>query len=505
MEGNHTCGLCCTEQAAICCKCISPPILLCQTCSATHQAKFPRIPHLSLPVAAANRDEQQYLHNSRQLRERRTALFKNIALYESCCEELSATIDLVIDFLNQYREWKVRSLRQEQAEVVATVNAALQEAEECIALGSEPRNKLARAILLLPTEELTVFAYSINVPHVQEIFEHLVTNENTLQSLSAPEPEEAQVPLSDNPASVPAIEPRLMNFLPEQLISVETHQVKIFSLQEKVWKCSPLQPAIAVYEGSRYVWVQGALFCSGGSRHTGYGRDGKCRREALLLRGGEVWKVQTVADLRVPRFAHALWWLASSRYILVFGGNSHTGTSNFHSADCTSHAASRTFYAGCNWHLDLKECEQLKLPSESWWASLWQPNWLEMSQMRDARSGFNPCEFHNFIYLCGAGSDCIEAFDPIESRFLLVQVRLPEEYSRCLLYTQNEELVVMSEKYVTRYRAEEGHQLEKTEVKRHQSWSVLGNMAPVVRESLLYVVLVGKCYEISEEERREIG
>ena len=63
----------------------------------------------------------------------------------------------------------------------------------------------------------------------------------------------------------------------------------------------------------------------------------------------------------------------------------------------------------------------------------------------------------------------------------------------------------MSEKYVTRYRAEEGHQLEKTEGKRHQSWSVLGNMAPVVRESLLYVVLVGKCYEISEEERREIG
>lgn len=63
----------------------------------------------------------------------------------------------------------------------------------------------------------------------------------------------------------------------------------------------------------------------------------------------------------------------------------------------------------------------------------------------------------------------------------------------------------MSEKYLTRYRAEEGHQLVKTEAKRHQSWSVLGNMAPLVQGNLLYVVLVGKCYEISEDERRQIG
>ena len=125
--------------------------------------------------------------------------------------------------------------------------------------------------------------------------------------------------------------------------------------------------------------------------------------------------------------------------------------------------------------------------------------------MRNARSGFNPCEFHNFLYLCGAGSDLIEAFDPENSQFLPVRARLAEEYSRCLLYTHNEELVVMSEKFVTKYRAEEGHELLRTQVKSHHTWSVLGNMAPVVQGGLAYITLLGKCYLICEEDRKEVG
>jgi hypothetical protein len=316
MAGNQTCQLCYTEQAEVFCKCTVPSILLCRLCSATHQAKSPGIPHLTLPVAASDRDEEQFLNRFQRLRDGKAAIFNNLVSLQRCRDEVNSTIDSAIVYLNQHRDWVLQCLQKEEEEISSAVNTAVVEAENCVAQGSEPENPLAKAILMLAPQELCVFTYSIAVLDLQSLCETLVTHHNTLQDLCKV-PVKALEPAPVLPL-VAAVDPSQL------LVCVESHQLKFFSVTTRSWERAPLKTPIPTYEGCRYVWVETHLFCSGG-----YGRDGKCRGEAMLLKDGKEWESLKLGDLRIPRFAHGLWWLSSRRFVLVFGGNKHIGTGNF--------------------------------------------------------------------------------------------------------------------------------------------------------------------------------
>jgi serine/threonine protein kinase len=105
----------------------------------------------------------------------------------------------------------------------------------------------------------------------------------------------------------------------EPLVYVEPSCVKVFDFPKKVWDTVPLVSPVMVDEGSRYVWVSGRLFCSGGKG------EGRGRNDAYLLdREGAVVKL---ADMMIPRYGHGLWWHCARQSVLTFGGKLYIGTS----------------------------------------------------------------------------------------------------------------------------------------------------------------------------------
>lgn len=98
----------------------------------------------------------------------------------------------------------------------------------------------------------------------------------------------------------------------QPLAYVEQSSVKVFNFHKKAWEAVPLNSPICADEGSRYVWVAGQLFCSGGKG------DGKGRNEAYLL--GREGIVARLADMLLPRFGHGLWWHCARQCVLTFGG-----------------------------------------------------------------------------------------------------------------------------------------------------------------------------------------
>ena len=118
--------------------------------------------------------------------------------------------------------------------------------------------------------------------------------------------------------------------------------------------------------------------------------------------------------------------------------------------------------------------------------------------MKEARWGFNPCEFHELLYLCGWGSESMEAFDPDSRTFLLLNVTLPEN-SDCYLFVESEQLVVLSDHFVTRWSLSEGCDLVQLNSIRHKEYWVRSFMAPVVDPAagVIYICYDGECYSIN--------
>lgn len=127
--------------------------------------------------------------------------------------------------------------------------------------------------------------------------------------------------------------------------------------------------------------------------------------------------------------------------------------------------------------------------------------------MNLARYDFNACEYHSHVYLCGDGSGAIEAFNPASNCFLPFQAQVPKD-GRCLLLVENQELVVMSMLYVTRWKAGQDHHLVRVSQKVHLPVNVWSQMAPVVDSvnGVAFTVWGGTvyCVKLDGSERREL-
>lgn len=128
--------------------------------------------------------------------------------------------------------------------------------------------------------------------------------------------------------------------------------------------------------------------------------------------------------------------------------------------------------------------------------------------MREGKSRFNPCLFNEVIYVCGFGSSLIEGFLPEINMFLCVKVRIPEP-NACLLYIEDNALVVHSARTLIRFGVKEGSKglLKALEVPE-KSWCNIQNTlnAPPVYDeesNVLYCVSEGKCYSLSLDSRTQ--
>jgi len=128
--------------------------------------------------------------------------------------------------------------------------------------------------------------------------------------------------------------------------------------------------------------------------------------------------------------------------------------------------------------------------------------------MKAGRSYFSPCKFHRLVYLCGQGSYLIEAFDPSNNLFLDMEVTLPEA-GLCLTFQEREELVVLSGKFLTRWRVGQDGELVQCYQALHPDVGVFCNMAPVVDQvnGLVYIADMGVCYSVKVDgsERTEVA
>jgi len=125
--------------------------------------------------------------------------------------------------------------------------------------------------------------------------------------------------------------------------------------------------------------------------------------------------------------------------------------------------------------------------------------------MTEGRASFNPCEFLTVLYLCGNGS--IDAFHPSTRLMQRLAARLPDQRS-CLVFVENDVLVVLSELHVTRWQSS-GLHLQQLSASGYPDLYLSCNMAPVVDSvnGLVYVTEEGHCSAISLDgtKKEEVG
>jgi len=276
----------------------------------------------------------------------------------------------------------------------------------------------------------------------------------------------------------------------QPLAHVEPNTVKVFNFHKKAWEVVPLASAISVDEGSRYIWVAGQLFCSGGKG------EGKGQGEAYLL--GREGVVTKLANMLLPRFGHGLWWHSAKQSVLTFGGTPYPGTSTVY-AEVSTVQRFGTSYPGSNPYPELRECEEFRLSLDTW---------QELPSMKEGRCHFNPCEYSDLLYLCGHPSNTIEAFNPDSGAFLPWQARLPESYSACLLLVHNDQLLIVSEHYVSQW-IQEDDRLVQVSAMEHFQLDVCCSTNPAVdsRNGFFYMSLNGTCLKVKLDctEWREVG
>lgn len=265
-----------------------------------------------MPIVALEQDYSEYEQRMRELTERRKVLESNAELMEQCCVDICASVEAATAYLHHYRNAIVQTIRAEQAAIWQQIEAAAQEAENCLALGTLPVTPLAQALWMRPLQELKVFKYEVKPPDLQAVCQTWTSYVCDIESLCKP-PSIAQAAKGSAQQESGT----------KQLVYIQDTQIQVFSLSNRVWTSSPLQCPLMVNEGSRYIWTASSLFCSGGECHLGEGKNGCSRREAYLLSPDKDWSVTRLGDMLRPRAFHGLWH--QTGVIMVFGGRHYTG------------------------------------------------------------------------------------------------------------------------------------------------------------------------------------
>lgn len=140
------------------------------------------------------------------------------------------------------------------------------------------------------------------------------------------------------------------------------------------------------------------------------------------------------------------------------------------------------FYSGIRRGYTVKECEKID-------ACSLDRTWKALPDMREARCSFNPCAFNEFVYVCGWGSQLIQAFSPQTDSFLPFQLQLPEE-SPCCLYVHGSCLVVHSYQYISRFTEQEEQLVQHLQIRSKKPNHKQSNSQPVVdpTRSLFFLI-----------------
>jgi hypothetical protein len=354
--------------------------------------------------------------------------------------EFEDLIQKCVSYLTEYRTWRLQLLQTEKAELSTTIEAAVQEATNCLIQGTQPANGLAQALWFLPPEQLSLISYSVTIPDLRILCETWVSYQNNLQSLyqrikdyPVQIPEEAKEHLAlNNPQEIlsPPFERHL--FAAVKLDTIEVHDLKS---HKSIKRTLPVNFG----EGGSYIQVDGqTLICLG------------ARPPSTDVYKLDIFsfEITPLPPLRTPRCYSGV--ANANNFIYVFGGEE----------------------APWKW---LKSCEKYNLLDKQW---------LPLSNMMYPRMGFTPCPFRTLIYLpCPSTTHRIETFNPETEIFTVISVSLPSQmaYSGSVSFVAKGELCVLTRgKQIAAWRIESEREFRLLDTDREcgssQQPLVLGSM-----------------------------
>lgn len=184
----------CEKSASHFCKCSGSPALFCMDCCHYHRAQLYSTTHQILPITELGERPKAYLQKSEALARGATALRRSVECLEQFSQEFDHQVQQCIASLTEYRTMWLQRLQTEKQELLAALEAAVQESYSSLDQGLVLMSPLAQALWTLHPEELQIISYSVASPDMQVFCQSLTSYQNHLQDLC--EPFSYQVPRS---------------------------------------------------------------------------------------------------------------------------------------------------------------------------------------------------------------------------------------------------------------------------------------------------------------------
>lgn len=244
---NRCCQVCKLDQAEVVCYCSSVATLLCPRCIFVHQTKTSQDLHTICSIRTVN--YPRYLQQFRLLESSSEALQQCLQRFEQAEREIEQAFEQMLATLRKQKDLYLAQLNTAKEQLAHTVESALREARKCLNEDLTPNTPLARAIWTRPLVHLQLFQYSLSVPDLDRLCSSWFNYHIDLQNLQG----------SDRQPSV------FMHrrYLTQPLVYVESTHLNSFDGNRECWDSYPLNTDTGLDDGSRYVWTDSGLFCSG--------------------------------------------------------------------------------------------------------------------------------------------------------------------------------------------------------------------------------------------------
>ena len=227
-------------------------------------------------------------------------MWTNIVTIQRFETEIYQGIEEITHKLWVYRDAWLEGLRKYREEMERKIIAAGDEADRCLKQRILPESPLSKSLVTCASEGLQVVQCSVAIPSAEELWSSWVTYSDQFAGLS--QPVQALVDISE------AFGATLASVCPENM--------KFYDMPSDRWVTFPLSSGVFVDSGTRYIWVDKELFCSGG-----IGSGDRGRSDAYLLSSaGNQWQVTNLPSMMRVRWYHAMWWSAQLSIVHVFGG-----------------------------------------------------------------------------------------------------------------------------------------------------------------------------------------
>jgi len=185
LQTNTMCQTCEVTEASHFCKCTLPPTFFCLDCCGLHHVKYPRAIHQIMPFAVIGQNPEVYVSKTECLTKGAAELRSNLQQLDKFCNDFENLMRVCITYLSEYRSWWLQYMQTEKEALHAAIEAAVQEATNCLDKGVDPTSALAQALWTLPPEELRVVKFSVVIPDLQTLCQSWTTYQNDLPHLCA--------------------------------------------------------------------------------------------------------------------------------------------------------------------------------------------------------------------------------------------------------------------------------------------------------------------------------